>query len=222
MKNSQSNRIKKNATIALFVAIAYLMQFVLRINVAFLSFDIMDAVLTIGAMVFGPLSAVVMALLVAVLEFASISDTGIWGLIMNFCGTATFTITASLIYKYRKTLGGAIVALTASIVSMTVVMLACNLVITPLYTGSSVSDVAKMIPTLLLPFNLSKAILNAGLVLLLYKPVTAALRGVKLIPSGQKSYRFDRNTVIMLAIALVFLALSITLLVVLGGALSWF
>lgn len=206
----------------MFVAIAYLMQFVCRINVSFLSFDIMDAVLTIGAMVFGPLTAVVMALLVTVLEFASISDTGIWGLIMNFCGTVAFTLTASLIYKYRKTFGGAIVAMIASIVTMTVVMLACNLVITPLYTGSSVSDVAKMIPTLLLPFNLAKAILNAGLVLLLYKPITTALRGMKLIPGGQKGYRFDRNTVVMLVIALAFMTASITLLIWLGGALSWF
>lgn len=206
----------------MFVAIAYLMQFVMRINVSFLSFDMMDAVLTIGAMTFGPLSALVMALLVTFLEFASISDTGIWGLIMNFCGTATFTLTASLIYKYRKTLGGAIVALISSIVTMTVVMLACNLVITPLYTGSSLTDVAKMIPTLLLPFNLAKGILNAGLVLLLYKPTATALRSLKLIPSGQKSYRLDRNTVVMFALAIAFLALSIALLVVLGGALSWF
>ena len=39
-----------------------------------------------------------------------------------------------------------------------------------------------MIPTLLFPFNLLKAIANVGVVLLLYKPVSRALRRAGFLP----------------------------------------
>ena len=41
--------------------------------------------------------------------------------------------------------------------------------------------VAAMIPKLLLPFNLTKAILNASLTMMLYKPLTAVLKKTNLV-----------------------------------------
>ena len=61
--------------VAVFCAMAYACQFVFRIHVSFLTFDAKDAIMAIGAMIFGPVWGVVMAFLVAFLEFLTLSGT---------------------------------------------------------------------------------------------------------------------------------------------------
>ena len=71
-------------------------------------------------------------------------------------------------------------------------MVAWNYVITPLYMGVDRATVAGMLATVFLPFNLVKGGLNAGLVMLLYKPVVGALRRMGLVaPSQGKKGRFS-------------------------------
>jgi riboflavin transporter FmnP len=213
-------RVRKLVILALFAALAYVVEFVLHIKVSFLTFDAKDAILTIGGMIYGPISALILSFLVSLIEFITISDTGIWGFIMNFAGSAAFAFTAAIIYKYKKTWLGAVISLISAVVSMTAIMLVANLIITPIYMGTDVSTVVSLIPTLLLPFNLAKAGLNASIVLILYKPITTTLREAKLIPGDSSTYKFDKNTVIMLGIALAMLAGSILLFFILGGKFS--
>lgn len=182
--NASKQTIYRMVILALFVALAYATMFVFRFNVTFLTFDLKDVFLTIGGLLFGPLAAVIMSLLVALLEFITVGDTGFYGFIMNFVSSAVFTSVCALVYKYRKKLSGAVIGLVAAVITMTAVMMVMNLIVTPLYmSNTTVGAVAEMIPTLLLPFNLTKAVFNAALVLLLYKPVSRALRASKLLPS---------------------------------------
>lgn len=215
-------KVRSIILIGMFCALAYVTECVFRIKVSFLTFDLKDFIITVGGMILGPLPALAMSLVVSFLEFITISDTGIWGLIMNFAGTAAFSVTASLIYRWRKTLAGAVVATLTAIVSTTAVMLATNLIITPIYTGTTTGEVAGMIPTLLLPFNLAKAILNAAIVLALYKPIVTALRSARLIPASDESYKFGRSTLIMLSLAVLLLVISLVLLLNLNATASWF
>ena len=55
-------------------------------------------------------------------------------------------------------------------------MLTTNIFITPLYFNMSRQVVIDMLSTVFLPFNLFKSILNASLMLLVYKPFVSALR----------------------------------------------
>jgi hypothetical protein len=92
-------------------------------------------------------------------------------------------------------------------------MMVANLLITPHYMGVTVADVINLIPTLLLPFNLAKALLNAGLVLILYKPTTTALRAVKLIdkkPAAASGKSNIKNTFIIAIISIIVIAISIS------------
>ena len=179
-----TEHIKKLVCAALFCALAFVVSFCFPIKVQFLTFDAKDAIIAIGGMFFGPVFALTISVVVPVLEFISFSDTGFYGLIMNFLSSAAFSVTASLVYKYRRNMSGAIIALFSSVVVVTGVMLLANMVITPIYVklhfGMSLGDVLGMLPTLLLPFNLTKSVLNASLVLLLYKPFTTALRATRL------------------------------------------
>ena len=170
------SRIKNLAFMGIFTALAYVTALVIRFPVPpFLTLDMKDAVIAIGAMACGPVSAIVMTAAVALLEFISVGDTGVYGLIMDILSSVGFAFTAALIYKYKKTFTGAIVSLIASVLTMTAVMLLANLLITPYYMGVSVAAVRGLIPKLLFPFNLLKGMLNAGVVALLYKPLTGAL-----------------------------------------------
>ena len=86
-----------------------------------------------------------------------------------------------------------------------------NLLITPFYMHVTVSDVRGLIPTLLFPFNLTKGFLNASLVLLLYKPVTRALRasGLVRMQSTETPVKARKATIIIAIIAAVLVVSSI-------------
>jgi riboflavin transporter FmnP len=149
---------------------------VIKIPVQFLTLDIKDSLIILCGLLFGPVTAVAVSFIVPLLEFMTISGTGVYGLIMNVLSSLSFSLTASLIYRYKKTFYGAIVGLVSGVLAMTAVMMLANLLVTPYYMGVPTATVAALIPKLLLPFNLIKAILNAAIVLLLYKPISRILR----------------------------------------------
>ena len=227
-KFSTSQRVKRMVTVALFCALAYAAMLIFRINVSFLTFDVKDAIITICGLTFGPISAVVSSLLVSVLELVTISDTGFYGFLMNFISSATFSFVVAIIYKYKKNIIGAVIGIITAVFSLTAVMIAFNLFITPLYMGVDRSTVVGMIPTLLLPFNFTKAIFNGAIVLLLYKPVSVALKATKLIARSENSQSKEKSKIVVwqslvsFALGAFMIALSIIMLVNLNGKISWF
>ena len=78
-------------------------------------------------------------------------------------------------------------SMTLGIAAQVAVMLLWNYLITPIYQGIPRAEVAAMLPTVFLPFNLVKGGLNMGLILVLYKPVVTALRRAKLVPESQSA-----------------------------------
>lgn len=224
MQNNKDRKqwIRTMVTVAVFCALAYVCQFVFRVKVSFLTFDAKDAVMTVGAMLFGPIWGIVMSLVVSFLEMITVSDTQLYGFLMNFLSSAVFTALAAWIYRYRRTIVGAILGLTASVIGMTVVMLLFNLIITPFYLGWKVADVAALIPTLLLPFNLVKALFNAGLVLVLYKPISTALKRARLVRGDVGTLHFDKRSVLVLVGGLLLVALCVAVFVFfLHGSFEW-
>ena len=173
-RRKTSQNIRKLTALAVFAALAYVIHFV-HIPVSFLNLDFKDVIMTVAGMYFGPISGVAVAILVPLLEFPT-SETGVYGLIMNLISSVTFVGVASLIYKFKRTMTGAIVGLSAAVLSMVAAMMMANLFVTPFYMGVSQAAVIDLIPTLLLPFNAVKAVLNAALTLCLYKPMTSLLK----------------------------------------------
>ena len=179
-----AQKFKKLIVAAVFCALAFVSMFILRINVMFLTFDAKDAVVTIAGLLLGPIYAFAISVAVPIIESIAIGDTGIWGLLMDFLSTMIFSCTCALIYKHKKNIKGAVIGLVSSALAVTAFMMLFNLFIVPLYTpGFTTAAVAKMVPTLFLPFNLTKAVLNAAIVLILYKPASTALKATKVLPS---------------------------------------
>ena len=206
--------VKRLVGMAMFAALAYGVTFVFRIPVQFLTFDAKDAVLTIASFIYGPISAIIMSLIPAFIEFITISSTGFWGFLMNFASSACFSFTAAVIYKYKRSLNGAIIGLYASVLATTALMMLLNILITPIYMKVPRDVVIDLLPTLLLPFNFAKALMNSAITMLIYKPVSIAMKRARLI-NGRMDAKFNKQSVIMLIIGAVTLTAAITIFVVL-------
>lgn len=188
MKKTRTTKehIKAISAVGLFCAIAYVCCVLFHFKAGFLTFDLKDAVMTVGAMIFGPIYGVAMAVIVAIIEGLTISSTGVYGFIMNVLSSVTFVGIASLIYMVRRTMRGAVAGIITASVSMVAVMIAANILITPFYMNVPRGEVIALIPTLLLPFNLTKAIFNSAVVFIIYKPIITAMRNAGFIVSEVK------------------------------------
>ncbi|WP_124099047.1 ECF transporter S component [Ruminococcus sp. Marseille-P6503] len=212
---------KKLTVLAMFVALGYLCLFVFRFKVQFLSFEIKDVFITISGFIFGPVTAVGVALAEALLEMFTLSDTGIYGAVMNFAGSASFAASASLVYKYRKSLYGAFLGLLCGVAVMTGVMIVMNIIITPFYMKAPRSVVYSLIPTLLLPFNLIKGIFNSALICIIYKPLSEALRGIGMLPKTD-SFKFDKKSALVTLVSVIVVAAAAAALIILmKGSVEW-
>ncbi len=213
----------------MFCALAFIVSFLFPIKVSFLTFDAKDAIIAIGGMFFGPVSALIMSIIVPFLELATNSTTGWYGLIMNFLSSAAFSVTAALVYKYKRKISGAVIALVCSVFVATAIMLLANLFITPLYAEfvGFPLDINKELPRLFLPFNLTKYIFNASLVLLLYKPLTSALKATGLISKKSDTAALRNGNKLFtvtsaLCAVLLILACIFVYIFVLGGEFVFF
>ena len=170
------SKTKKITTTAMLCAIAYVVVVIGRIPVVlFLKYDPKDIIITLGGLIWGPMTSFIVSVIVSLIEMVTISENGVLGCIMNIVSTCSFACTASVIYKKKRTLSGAVIGLVTGSLMMVLVMLLWNYLITPIYMGYPREAVAKLLVPAFLPFNLLKAGLNAGFTFLLYKPVTTAL-----------------------------------------------
>ena len=221
----RSAAIKKMVIAAVFTAIAYVCVCVFRIKVSFLTFDIKDSVITVCAMIFGPFTGLGISLAVSFIEMVTISDTQLYGFVMNVLSTAAFSMTASAIYRRKRDLLGSVLGLVSAVCATTAVMLLANLLITPHYIGADMATVAALIPKLLLPFNFMKSVLNASLVMILYKPIVTALRRAKMVKASvhTTSYKFDRKSLVVLFISIAVMAVSLVIFFgIMGADAQWF
>ena len=189
----------------------------------FLSYEPKDALIVIAGFIFWPLTCVIIAVLTAVIEMVTISSTGIWGCVMNIVATCAFTVPAAWIYHKVRSQKGAIIGLAVGVLSMAACMAAWNYILTPYYMSmGDLTDVAQkravvggMLATVFLPFNLVKGGLNAGLTLLLYKPIVGALRKAGLVApssSGRKGRFSPGFTLFALAVLATFVLLLLVML----------
>ena len=206
-------------TLAMLTAVAYVVMYISKIIpsvMGILDFDFKDVVICIGGFTFGPTAAAVISILVAFIEFITVSATGIIGLIMNILATTSFCCTACYIYKKHHTMKGAVIGLGAGVVVLVCVMLLWNYLIMPLYSpGITRADILALMPTVLLPFNLAKGGMNMAATLLLYKPVVTALRRARLVPpsSGSQSRKTSAGFILFsLALLATFVMIALVLL----------
>ncbi len=219
------NETQKYIGIAVFSALAFIVAFVCNIIppvAGFLSLDCKDAVIAIASFIYGPVSAVLISLIAALIEFLTFSTTGWYGLVMNFASSAVFSLTAALIYKKKRNLNGALISFFSAVVLTTGVMLLLNRFVTPVYLfdylgampkAAAEEYVISLLPKVLLPFNFAKSLLNSSVAMLLYKPLSVALKKAK-IAKGEGSMKFNKSSAIIIGVGVIALIVSLAVLLI--------
>lgn len=213
------NRVstKYMTTIGMFCAVSYIAVLIGKLvpNIAgFLSYDPKDAIIAIAGFILGPVSCLVISVIVSFIEMITISTTGPYGMFMNIVATCAFAMPAAWFYRKHHTRNGAVWGLVIGTAAMTVCMLIWNYVVTPFYMGVDRSVVAGMLMSVFLPFNLVKGGINAGITLLIYAPIVNALRKAKLVPPSSSNGKKKFNagyTIFAVAVIVTFTLLFLVL-----------
>ncbi len=215
----KQEKTKKIAVSAMLVAVAFLVTFLTSMFKVggFLSLDLKDAVLSVIALLYGPVYGLISVVTVALIEFFTISTTGIYGLVMNILSSGTFALVCGLVYKFKRSFSGAIIAAALTVICVTAIMLTANIFITPLYFKMPTQAVIDMLPTVLLPFNLFKSVMNASIMLLVYKPFTTALRKTGFVKtSDNAAYKFNKKSVVLTVVSVLLIVVAVAVMLMLG------
>lgn len=176
---SSQNKTVRLAKMGMLVAISIVLVFLIRFPIfpaaPFLEYDPADIPIIIGTFAFGPLAGIMIATITAILQGVTVSAvSGLYGIIMHILATGAFALVAGLLYRGNKTKKEAIISLIAGTVTMTIVMVLANILVTPAFTGWPVSAVMEIMPVII-AFNLTKAGINSVVIFLLYKRISGFL-----------------------------------------------
>ena len=189
----KASNTKKIVMVGTFSAIAFLLQMLgsmmgLKVG-GFLEIEISDLPALIISFAYGPLAGILVELLKNLLH-CFFSSTGFVGELANFAIGCAFVIPASIIYKYKKTVHGAIVGLAVSILCMAIVGGLMNyFVMLPLYgvndqacagmgkaLGNYIVDKKTMVLFAVVPFNAIKGFIDSFITLLIYKRLSEFIK----------------------------------------------
>lgn len=182
----------RTAVLAGAAVILMLMDFPIVFMPGFLKMDLSEIPAIIGAFSMGPLAGLWIMLLKNLLHLTNSQTAGI-GELANFLVGSAFVLTAGFIYRRYKSRQGAITALLAGTIAMTVAAAALNYwVLIPLYQavlnfpgeavvkmGHAVNPFIINLKTFILfaiiPFNLLKGLLVSLITILIYKKLSHLL-----------------------------------------------
>lgn len=193
MKNTRVRYIVKIGLLSALSVIVMLFEFPLVfIAPSFYELDLSEAVIMMGGFAMGPLAAAIMEFVKNVLNvLINGTTTGFVGEFANFVTGCCLTIPAAIVYKYRKSLKGALVGMAIGIVSLAVVGGLINYyIMLPMYSsfmpldaiidaGAAVTgfirDKFTFVLFAVVPFNIVKGLLCSIIALLLYKRLSKIL-----------------------------------------------
>lgn len=170
-------RTKKLTVMAMLVAISivlvYLIHFPIFPAAAFLEYDPADIPILVGAFAYGPITGILLTAAACLIQGLTVSaQSGWYGIIMHFIATSTLVVVSSTIYRVRHTRTGAVTGLVCGSISMGLIMMAANHLVTPYFMGAPVEVVDAMLLPVILPFNLAKAGINSVVTFVVYKTVS--------------------------------------------------
>jgi len=204
--------------IAMLSAFAFVVMAVGRVPIMSipgltLKYDPKDIVIITGGFLYGPAAAACISVLVSFIEMVSASETGPIGMLMNIVSSCSFAITAAVIYKYKRTLAGAVIGLVCGVLLTAFMMVLWNYLITPLYLGIPRAAVAPHLMPFFLPFNLIKGGTNAAATIIIYKPATNILKPMTGMAVSDELEGKRNVAVVAAAAAVIVICAAIALLI---------
>ncbi len=190
-------KIRVLTVTALLGAVAGVIQFLefaVPLMPGFIKMDLSDFPALIASFSLGPVSGVAVAFIKNLIKLFTTTTGGV-GELSNFILSAIFVLPAGLIYKHKKTRGGAVLAAFVGAFAMAAMSFFTNyFVVYPVFTKfmpmeaiikayTVILPSANTLPKALLifnvPFTFIKGLLNVAVTFLLYKPLSPILKGKK-------------------------------------------
>lgn len=158
---------------AIGIVLVAIFEFPLIPAAPFLKYDPADIPILIGTLIYGPGAGLIMTVIVSFIQsFMLHGSGGIIGFVMHVIATGAMTLVVGVLYRRSgKTISSCAVSLLAGVLTMTLAMTGMNLVLTPIFMGTGIDTVIKMLVPAIIPFNLIKAGLNCIATFLLYRVV---------------------------------------------------
>lgn len=189
---------KKITTIGILCALAMILNLFAFIplvpTVTWLTYDPKDIIIVIGGFIYGSATSLIMSGICSVLEIMIKGGT-ILDVVMNMISTCSFACVAAAIYKHKHTKQGAMIGLIVGVMVTVLNMTIWNYIVTPIYYGMPREAVVALLLPGIIPFNLLKAGLNAGITLLLYKSLVTILRKMNFVETGTQSLQHSHSLV---------------------------
>lgn len=184
------------ALLSALASVLMLVSFSVPFMPSFIKMDFSELPALLASFSLGPVYGIVVCLIKNLVNLPTTSTGGI-GELANFLMGVTFVLPAGLIYRYRKSRVGAMLASISGAAAMALCSLPINYYISyPMYTKimpieaivglyqAIVPSVDGLLMCLLvfnLPFTFLKGMLNVLICFLIYKPLSPLLRGSFLI-----------------------------------------
>lgn len=192
--NNKTHFITRVSMLSVIAFILMFFEIGIPIFPEFLKIDFSNVPVLIGTFAYGPVTGVAIELFKNLLHLVFKNQTAGIGELADFLVSSSFVLAAGYIYKYRKTLIGAIIGLTAGTLAMGIVGSVLNYyVFLPLYQvvlglpmntiigmgtkiNSNITDLRTLIVYSILPFNLFKGAVLSVITFLFYKKVSPILK----------------------------------------------
>lgn len=197
IKKQQNSALRYSVKIAVLAAISViimLFEFPLPFAPGFYKLDLSETVVLLGGFALGPAAGVLIELIKILLNLIiNNTDTAFVGEFANFVIGCSLVLPATLIYKYKKSIKGAIIGLVVGCITLASVGGLMNyFVLIPAYSkfyglpldtilsaakavNPLASDLKTMILFAVVPFNFVKGVACSLLSMLLYKRLSKIL-----------------------------------------------
>ena len=165
---------------SMFAAMSYMLMFAMQIPLIpvapYLKYDPSDVPTLIGGFVLGPVAAVIISGVKALLYMITKGESGPVGSIQNFLASASFAFTAAMIYRKRPSLLMAGLGMLAGALVMSVVMYFSNAWWALGVYGIPKEAHAGVLRTAVTPFNLARGALSTLITLPVFIALMPALK----------------------------------------------
>lgn len=173
MTTNVKKLVRMGVLAALSIVLLLIIRFPIIPSANFLEYEPADVPIIIGGFMYGPLAGLLIAAVVAIIQAITVSAAGGWvGLVMHFIATGTLVLVASTVYKFNKSIKGAIIGVILGSLCMTLIMIPSNLFFSVKFYGYPYEAVKAMLPTAIIPFNLIKSGINSIITILVYKSIS--------------------------------------------------
>ena len=181
--------IKKITNIGVMSALSFILMLTVRfpLFLPFLIYEPGDIPILIISFLYGPLPALIATAILSIFMALFTGLGGAFGAFMHFIATGTLVATAGFIYKKYHSRKGAVVSLLIGSLSMTALMAVANILLNPIFYGIPHEQTMKMLLPGIIPFNLTKALINSGITVFVYKKIADFLREKGLLNSIEKA-----------------------------------